>query len=44
MEYIPSKKNIAADALLLLLNKLNHETTHQSMYTTETMSELYFIK
>ena len=32
------------DALSRLPNKRNQETTHESTYTTETMSELYDIE
>ena len=42
-EYIPGKINISADALSRLSNNGNKETTDESMYTTETMSELYGI-
>ena len=44
IEYIPGEKNIAADALSKLTNNGNKETTHESIYTKETMSELYDIK
>ena len=41
---IRGEKNIAEDALSRLLNNINQETTRESTYTTETMSELYDIK
>ena len=44
IEYILGKKNIAADALSCLLNNGNQDTTHESTYTAETMSELYDIE
>ena len=40
IEYIPGEKNIAADALSRLSNNENQETTHESTYKAETMSEL----
>ena len=43
IEYIMGKKNIAADALSRLPNNGYQDTTHESTYTTETMSELYYI-
>ena len=43
IEYIQGAKNIAADALSQLTNNGNQEITHESMYTTETMSEIYEI-
>ena len=43
IEYIPSEKNIAAYMLSSLPNDINQETTYESTYTTETMSELYNI-
>ena len=44
IEYIKGEKNIAADALSRLPNKVNQETTHEKTYTTETMSEIYDIE
>ena len=44
IEHIPYKKNIAADTISWLPNNGNQETTHESMYLTETMSELYVIE
>ena len=44
VEYISGKKNIAADVLSRLPNKVNQETTHDSTYTTEKMLELYDIE
>ena len=44
IEYIQSKKNIAVDALSQLTNFGNQDTTHETTYTTETMSELYDIE
>ena len=40
---IPQEKYKVADALTKLFNKVNQETTHESTYTTETMSEIYNI-
>ena len=40
IEYIPVKKNIFADALNRLPINGNQDTTHESTYTKETMSEL----
>ena len=42
--YIPGKKNIVSDALSRLAINGNQDTTHESMYTMETMSELYNTK
>ena len=44
IEYITGKKNIDADALSQLPINVNQETTHESTYTTETISELYNIE
>ena len=44
IEYIQGANNIAAYALSRLPNNGNQESTHEKMYTTETMSELYDIK
>ena len=44
IDYIPGQKNIAADALSQLLNNRNQDTTHESTYTTEKMSELYNVE
>ena len=44
IEYVPSKKNIAADVLSWLPNNGNQETTNESTYLTETMSKLYNIE
>ena len=41
IEYIPGTKNIAADVLSQLTNNGNQNTKHESVYTMETMSELY---
>ena len=43
IEYIKGEKNVAIDALSQLPNNGNQETTHEKMYTTETMSEIYDI-
>ena len=43
IEYILGKKYIVADALSWLPNNGNKNTTHESTYTKETMSELYDI-
>ena len=40
---MPGNKIIVADALSLLPNNGNQNTTHESTYTMETMSELYDI-
>ena len=40
---ISLEKNILADALSRLPNNENQETTHESTYTMETISELYDI-
>ena len=39
--YTPDKKNIVAETLSKLTTNGNKETTHESMYTNEAMSELY---
>ena len=39
IEYIQGEKNIAGDALSQLPNNGNQETTHETMYKTENMSE-----
>ena len=44
IEYIKGEKNIAANVLSCLSNNGNQETTHEKMYTTETMLELYDIE
>ena len=44
IEYILGKTNISADVLSRLPNNGNQETTHESMDTTKTMSELYDIE
>ena len=44
IEYILGKKYIAVDALSRLLNNGNQDTTHESTYTTEKMSELCYIE
>ena len=44
IEYIPGANNIAVDALSQLPNNGNQETTHESTYTMEKMSELYDIE
>ena len=44
IDYIKCKNNIVADVLSRLPNGSNQETTHEQMYTTETMSKLYDIK
>ena len=41
--YILGEKNIATDALSWWPNNGKQETTHESTYTKETMSELYDI-
>ena len=41
IEYIPVKKNIVEVALSWLPNNGNQETTHESTYTMEAMSQLY---
>ena len=41
IDYIPGAKNIAIYALSRLPNNVNQETTHESTYTMEKMSELY---
>ena len=41
---ISQVKNIVPDALSLFTNNKYQETTHESTYTTETMSEIYYIK
>ena len=43
IEYIQGKKNIVAGALLRLPNNRNQNTTNNSTYTMETMSEIYDI-
>ena len=43
IEYILDNKNITAGALSLFPLNINQETTHESTYKTETMSELYDI-
>ena len=40
---MPGNKNIVADALSLLPNNGNQNTTHESTYTMETIPELYDI-
>ena len=40
IDYIPSKKNIAAYALSKLPNNVNQETTHESTYTMEKIKTL----
>ena len=44
IEYISGEKLIAADALSRLPNNRNQETTHESMYLTEKMLEIYYIE
>ena len=44
IEYIKGEKKIAADETSRLPNNGNQETTHETTYTTETMSKLYSIK
>ena len=44
IEYIPGNKNIVAYTLSQLPINGNQSTTNESMYTTETMSEIYEIK
>ena len=44
IKYIQGANNIAAYALSRLPNNGNQDITHESKYTTETMSELYDIK
>ena len=41
IDYIPGKIYIVADALSRLTNNRNQQTTHESTYTTETISEPY---
>ena len=41
IKYIQGEKNIAADKLSRLPNNGNQETTHESTYKTETISELF---
>ena len=43
MKYIQGEENIAADELSQLPNNGNQETTHESTYKTETISELFII-
>ena len=43
IEYIQGEKNIVADELSRLPTNGNQNTTYESIYTTETMSELYDI-
>ena len=44
IEYIKGEKNVAIDALSKLPNNGNQDTTHEEMYTTETMLEIYDIE
>ena len=44
IEYIQSKQTIGSDKLSRFPNNGNQYTTQESMYTTETMSELHDIK
>ena len=44
IDYIPGKKNIAADTLSRLTNKVIQENTYYSTYLTEIMSEIYNIE
>ena len=44
IKYIPGEKNIAADDLSQLPSNGNKQTTHESAYTMETISELYNIE
>ena len=44
IEYIPGNKNKIAYALSRLPINRSQNTTHQSMYTTEPMLKLYYIK
>ena len=44
IEYIQGEKNRSVDVLLQLPNNGNKETTHESTYKTETISELFNIE
>ena len=44
IEYLLGEKDIEADDLSQFPNNVNQQTTHESAYTMENMSELYDIK